>query len=154
MEGAECNRLSVNAAELEKSIFGIISQQSRTLLKLPKTDEVDLNCSEYDRKIGELQGEKRTLYEKFVVGEIGVDEYKKSKTEIEAEIIRLNVVKSASVEKAADYTTAMEMKKLAETVKSASSLTKDLADLLIDWVRIYPNSRIEIDWKIKDFCKD
>ena len=42
----------------------------------------------------------------------------------------------------------------AKTVKKENTLTQALADMLIDKVYVYPDNRLEIEWKIKDFCTD
>lgn len=42
--------------------------------------------------------------------------------------------------------------KLAHEVTEAGGLTAELSETLIDRVYVYPDSRVEIVWKIKDFC--
>lgn len=43
---------------------------------------------------------------------------------------------------------------IAKDVKKENTLTQALADTLIDKVLIYPDNRIEVVWKIQDFCMD
>jgi hypothetical protein len=43
---------------------------------------------------------------------------------------------------------------IAKTVKKENTLTQALADMLIDKVYVYPDNKLEIEWKIKDFCTD
>lgn len=42
----------------------------------------------------------------------------------------------------------------AKAVKKETTLTQALADMLIEKVCIYPDNRLEIEWKIKDFCTE
>lgn len=48
--------------------------------------------------------------------------------------------------------TNSEVKKLAKEVLKENTLSQSLADRLIDKVYVYPNRRIEIVWKVQDFC--
>ena len=41
---------------------------------------------------------------------------------------------------------------LAQEISGAGGLTAGLADALIDRVYVYPRNRVEIVWKVKDFC--
>jgi hypothetical protein len=156
---SECYKSSVNAAELEVAVFEIITKQAQVILNIDNFSEIsNINLqsekqAEYDKIIEKLQNDKRTLYEKFVLGEINAEDYKTTKSEVDIEIERLNSIKSASNEKIKVYENTAEKKKLAEIVNSEISLTKSLADLLIEKIRVFPDNRIEIDWKIADFCK-
>ena len=59
-------------------------------------------------------------------------------------------------------TTQMQMKEkeksvrteLAQEISGAGELTVGLADALIDRVYVYPRNRVEIVWKMKDFCME
>ena len=42
----------------------------------------------------------------------------------------------------------------AKTIKKENTLTQALADVLIEKVCVYPDNRLEIEWKIKDFCAE
>ena len=51
-----------------------------------------------------------------------------------------------------DEQTKSARSKLAQEVTGASGLTAGLADTLIDRVYVYPDNRVELVWKMKDFC--
>jgi len=42
--------------------------------------------------------------------------------------------------------------KLAREAAGAGRLTGELAETLIDRVYVYPGDRLDIAWKMKDFC--
>ena len=42
----------------------------------------------------------------------------------------------------------------AKAIKKERTLTQALADMLIEKVCVYPDNRLEIEWKIKDFCAE
>jgi len=113
--------------------------------------------SEYEKRIQGLGERKRFLYERFLTQEISLDEYKAQKAEYDGEISDLSRVLSSM---AADIThmgmDTAEMVKLQEVaseITDESQLTQELADRLIDRVHIFPGNQIEVDWKMKDFCK-
>ena len=39
-------------------------------------------------------------------------------------------------------------------MKKENTLTQALADMLIDKVLVYPGKRIDVIWKMQDFCRD
>ena len=43
---------------------------------------------------------------------------------------------------------------LAKDVKKENTLTQALSDMLIDKVLVYPDKRIDVIWKMQDFCRD
>ncbi len=45
-----------------------------------------------------------------------------------------------------------ELRKLADAALGSDKLNRQLVDLLIDKVYIYPESKIEILWKVADFA--
>jgi len=52
----------------------------------------------------------------------------------------------------ASKTSDDELRHLAETANDEGKLNKALMDLLINKVYVYPDNRIEIDWKVGDFA--
>lgn len=48
--------------------------------------------------------------------------------------------------------TTSEMKKIAKEIQKENTLSQRLADTLIDKVFVSPDKRIEIVWKIQNFC--
>jgi hypothetical protein len=76
--------------------------------------------SEYSRRIESVGDEKRSRYERVVLGELAAEDFKTEKISLDAELSRLTRIHDA------------------------------LADLLIDRVRVFPDRRIEADWRFAD----
>ena len=114
--------------------------------------------AESSSRIKDCMNQKRVLYERFVRKEISMEEYREQKANIDQELDRLRAIYS----KLEAQTTQMQMdeqtksarEKLAQEVAGASGLTAGLADTLIDRVYVYPGNRIDIAWKVKNFCED
>lgn len=47
-----------------------------------------------------------------------------------------------------------DMIRLAQDISKEHTLTQTLSEMLIDKVFVYPDKRIEISWKVRDFCRD
>ena len=53
-----------------------------------------------------------------------------------------------------DEDTKNASRKLAQEIVGAGGLTAGLVDTLIERVYVYPGNRLDIEWKIKDFCME
>jgi len=161
LESAECHKQEISEAELEELLYAVIEKQAQVILNVERLDISSgyqlktEQYAEYGKLIDKLRDDKRTLYEKLILGELDAAGYKAKKVEIDVEIDRLTrTLDSLNAE-----TTAMsaakssddEIRKLAGTALGERKLTRPLVDLLIDKVFVYPDSRIEIIWKVADF---
>lgn len=85
-----------------------------------------------------------------------IEDYKSQKAAIDIELDRLRAIHSALKVQTArmqlDEQTKSARAKLAQEVTGANGLTAGMADALIDRVYVYPGDRVEIVWKMKDFC--
>ena len=102
-------------------------------------------------QITEMESMKRNLYEKFVLREITAAEYKETKAELDAECERLKNTKSILAKETAKQTPINGLRQLAEGAVKAKLLSRELVDVLIDRVRVYPGNKVEMVWKVKDF---
>ena len=55
---------------------------------------------------------------------------------------------------AVEQPAAKERIEIAEKVSGSDKLTRQIVDLLIDKVRVSPDKRVEINWKVADFYND
>jgi DNA invertase Pin-like site-specific DNA recombinase len=155
---AECHRLRVEAKELEDSLFGIIRKQTLTVCNISdSTDLIDRKSglqSECEKRTERLNDEKQRLYEQFVIGEIGADDYKTAKIPLDAEFARLTrtgTVLAEEAKKLAEMKAINEERRsIAELVACENTLTRPFAEALIDRVLVYPGERIKIEWKFAD----
>ncbi len=114
--------------------------------------------AEYSGRIEEYLEQKRTLYERFLMQEISLEEYRGQKAGIDRELDRLREIHSAMKTQIAQMQMDEKAKsartELAREITGASGLTAELADTLIDRVYVYPGNQVEIVWKMKDFCME
>ena len=119
--------MRINAAELEQAAFLTLKKQMEAAAPLAPDGTLRADSSvpertEYEQQIETLQDGKRTLYERYLMGEIDLNTYKAEK---------------AACDELAIF--------------DADTLTTALAELLIDRVLVYPDKRMEIAYKIQDF---
>jgi hypothetical protein len=151
---AECHGLNFALADLENAVFAMIQKHAGTIADVdgcfaPSAKQGEM--TEHSRKIERLADEKRNLYERLILGKITLEDYKTVKTELDDEIARLAAASAALASKTVERAKAARSKELAAMVGSAGSLTERIADSLIDCVSVFPDGRIEVVWKIKDF---
>lgn len=161
-ESFPCHGLKIKEHELETMIYEILSRQARIILNvdsLTNVEDLDIKLAEqteYGRQIDELQDQKRALYERLLLKEIQMEEYKRRKAEIDAELNRIEQLHSILSVQTAQMKMDGEAKavrmKLARDVANADALTAEIADALLEKVYVYPQNQVEIIWKIKDFC--
>jgi len=163
-ENAPCHGLKIPEAELESTLYEILSRQAQIILNLEDLSDVDMleiqsaKQAEYAKQIAAYNDRKRVLYERLILQEIDTKEYLGLKADIDSELDRLNQVHSALAKQTAqmlmDNKTKQVRKKLAQKISDSRGLTQELADALVERVNIYPGNRIEVEWKIKDFCAE
>ena len=81
---SRCHKMRLNAAELEQSVFLTLKKQMETAAPLAPDGTLRTNASvperaEYEQQIEALQDGKRTLYERYLMGEIDLNTYKVEK---------------------------------------------------------------------------
>ncbi|MDR0935274.1 MAG: hypothetical protein LBM98_01175 [Oscillospiraceae bacterium] len=94
-----------------------------------------------------LARRNRRLYEQFVLRNINQEEYKAAKVSLDADIGRLKRITYDF----AEQVTTETLREIAQTVVKSKTLTRQLVDVLIDKVHVYPDKHIKVDWKISGF---
>ena len=161
---SECYRQSISASELADTVFEIITKQGKNITNI---DDITYNSellvkteqqSDYERQIENINNEKYRLYERFVIGEVAIDDYRTTKTNLDTELSRITRIHASLSEETSNLTEAKtagnEYKKIAEKICGENTLNRSLVDLLIKRILIYPDNKIEIEWKIKNFLSD
>jgi len=94
------------------------------------------------------------LYERYVAGELTAGDYKQKKQSVDARILKVKNICAAlaaqSKKEQERYEELIQRRQIIRDVTSADKLTQELADLLIERVYVYPDQRIEINYKIQD----
>ena len=110
------------------------------------------------KQITACQKEKQILCEQLLTGKITLEEYKKLKQETDTKVenhrVQYNKYRQSAEQTRLENDEKLKNLQIAKTVKKENTLTQALADMLIDKVYVYPDNRLEIEWKIKDFCTD
>ena len=154
---SECYRLSISARDLADTVFEIVTKQVRSVTNIDNiTDTSELlvkteQQSDYEKQIEKINNEKYRLYERFVIGEVAIDDYRAEKTNLDTELTRITRIHASLTEetsKLAEAKTAgNEYKEIVKKVSGENTLNHSLVDMLINRVIIYPGGRIEIEWK-------
>jgi len=163
IEGFACHDLAVKESELEAMLFEIVSRQAEVVLgigHIQSAGELNIRLteqSEYERLIQKCKSGKMNLYEQYLTGEIDEGRYKELKAVYDAELNDLNRLYSALAAKTAkmrlDNEERAKIQAIARDISNETTLTRALAETLIEKLYIHPCNRVEIEWKIKDFAE-
>jgi len=160
---APCYDLIIGEKELYELLYDILSKQARIILNLGNIADAGLidvqitKQDEYEKQIQNCQDSKRLLYEQLMLQEIDIEEYKRQKAVLDAELNRIkqlhSILKAQTTQMKSDEETKKVRHDLAQEITQSSGLTQELADTLIERVYVYPQNQVEIVWKIKDFLE-
>lgn len=156
-----CYRMNILEEELHEALFTIIQKQAQIIANIDSvTDLSKLQLQteqtiELEKQLDGYKRKKQKLYEQLLMREITLEDYNQQKNSWNEKLQAVENLYKVSV----DTTTQMKMDtktksqiiQVAKAVKKENTLTQALADTLIEKVFIYPDKRIEIVWKIKDF---
>ena len=157
-----CHGLQVREKELEQAIFESIKAHMLPVLGLDICkDDLTLQSvqqAEQEKKLRALQDSKRTLYERYALGEIDLDSYKAEKEKYDIALVgekNTHAMITARAKRAqGDYEANLKHQDLAKEIGSSTTLTKSLVDTLINKIYIFKDERIEIDYAVRDFFEN
>ena len=158
-EESSCHKMRLNAAELEQAVLLTLKKQMETAAPLAPDGTLRVNASvperaEYEQQIETLQDGKRTLYERYLMGEIDLNTYKAAKAACNELLLKTKnayaAVLAQAKQKQDEQAQQDSRTETAKAVFDADTLITDRAELLIDRVLVYPDRRIEIAYKIQD----
>lgn len=143
---APCHGLRIMEAELEQIVYGKMLlrfqtvQGERSCIPLTVLDGLDA-------KIENCLQRKRSLYERFVVQKLELDEYKVQKAELDNELEQLKQVTDVIGTQTTRQKASADQASLLQRLRSENYLTVELVDTLIARVDIYPDGRVEPIWR-------
>ena len=157
-----CYDLGILEEELHTVIYDIISKQAEIIFNTSNIGTISASTLQAEQQV-EIQAqldtykrEKQRLYENLMGKEITPVEYQVMKKNFDEKIAfaqqQLEICCRQIEKNALNTKTNSELKKLAKDVLKENTLSQSLADRLIDKVYVYPGNRIEVVWKIQDFC--
>jgi len=163
-KSAECYGSGIKESELEELLFKIISKQSEVILGIDCSSDVRelkqklKEQSEYETRIRDCINEKMRLYEKHFNGEINDSEYHKEKSTVDVKLSELQnshgTVSATATRLCAVKERNSVLQDIAKNISDEKVLNRALVEALIEKVLIFPDNRIEIFWKMKDFMKN
>ena len=152
---AACYRLRILQSELEETVRESVTRQAATVLDAGESAVNALQSPavpEQEDRLEKLRDEKRRLYETFVLGGIDQDGYRTRKSAVDDELERaLRVYETILNENMKSRPDAASIQ-AARSALDSNTLTRELVDMLIDKILVYPDNRIEIGWKISGFA--
>ena len=164
--GCSCHRITQKA--LEEKVFeavrthiGLALDYEGMMKKLKEERYVDGMKKSLDQTVTRLssrvkavQGKRTKLYEDYVGGLLDEAEYVYAKNSFEKEFEELNSELEAVMEKRAEFTEALSPEnrwlRLMESVRDAEGMSKELADAVVEQVKVYEHGVIEIVMKYQD----
>ena len=158
-EESRCHKMRLNAAELEQAVFLTLKKQMEAAAPLAPDGTLQVDASvperaEYEQQIEALQDGKRTLYERYLMGEIDLNTYKAEKAACDELLLKTKnayaAVLAQAKQKQDEQARQDSRKEASKAIFDADTLTTELAELLIDRVLVYPDKCIEIAYKIQD----
>lgn len=157
----KCYGSQIKESELENLLYKIIYKQAEVILGIDCTADINeltaklKEQSGYEHQIQYFMNEKMRLYEQFQSGEIDNISYREQKSVWDAKVNdnkkHHSVVASQTAQMRLSNEGKTRLQIIAKDVKNEKALTQALVETLIDKVEIFPDNRIEISWKIKDF---
>jgi hypothetical protein len=157
---AKCHKMKVNAAKLDDTILTMIRKKAEILLNcenlnnLRNKNNAEQQISEYEKLIQTSIEQRQYNYERFILHEIDSDEYSKLKSKCNSELDMLNKkLASLKVETQSEQLRQKSLTIAKDVITEAVS-HRELIDVLINKVHVYPDYYIEVDWKIADFTAE
>ena len=116
-------------------------------------------CKTLQGRTEQLKTAKLRLYEKYAGGEIGREEYRKAKAETDAKLAetaeKLTETESRMAQLEAEREHSDDgLTEACRTFRQSERLTYEMAHAFIKAIYVYPDDRVEIEWKFKDFLME
>ena len=156
---SRCHTIRADAAGLEEAMLITLKKQLEILLPVHEDSTLHLDataakCSEYEKQLEDLKGQKQALFEQYLLGQIELDTYKSRKTDYDAEIRKVKnayaAVTAQAKLKREEQARQSNRQEIVHSIAEADALTSELTDLLIEKVYVFPDNRIEIVYKVHD----
>ena len=91
---SRCHTIRADAAGLEEAVLITLKKQLEILLPAHEDGTLHLDaaaakCSEYEKQLEDLKGQKQALFEQYLLGQTELDTYKSQKAVYDAEILKV-----------------------------------------------------------------
>jgi hypothetical protein len=135
-------------SELESVVLKQLRGYARAILKSADGSQSPAPTPESETQITEVDDAKCVLYERYVLREIGADEYRAAKDKLDVELNRIKNAQAILTKETAKKVSIAALRQVAGDAAKAKTLSQPIVDALIDRVRVSPGERVEVVWKI------
>ena len=136
-----------------------LKQMAQTVAYLQENELLDYDTvveerSAYEQQMDELLDCKQSLFEQYLMGEITLESYQAQKAIYDERLLLIKSAYAAVVAQAKKKQEELERRSsrqsAAKLLEDADELTTAMVSLLIEKVRVFPNKKIEIEYKVRD----
>ena len=143
---APCRSLRIPRPELENLVLQSIREHIGQSEEDGLPDGID-KCGIGETRTDFLEQERLALYEAYLNGEVSLDVFKEQKEAIAERIQTAQKSRALMQEQSAREDAANKFRQIREEVSAANHLTVELCEKLVDRVFVYPDKRIEVEFK-------
>ena len=145
-DDAPCRNLKVPVQEVENLVLHAIRERIGQNGEDGSSDGI-VESGTGETRTDSLEEERLALYEAYLNGDISLDVFKEQKERIAGKILTAQKNRALLAEQSAKENAANDMKQLREEIASADCLTVEMCERLIDRVFVYPDKRIEVEFR-------
>ena len=154
---ADCHKLSIGEKELSDNLFQAIQFKTREILSLGDSEAYSILTAGKERPLEYKQDTEalRNLYEQSVSGTISPELYREKKAKLDQDAIwnkQIHASQTMRIDQTKAAKEAFEaLLHISGLATASGGLTKELVDLLVEKVLVFPGNRIEICWNNEAF---
>lgn len=158
-ETLACHGFQIPVTDVVGTVFTVVTQQLLAAVPTISDGEicftpVDIHQRQYEDQIAEIMDAKRLLYEQFIAGEIDAESFQKSKLSLDETLVRIKstfaAVKAKAEEMQGVDDRQQRRQQILNDLQAEGTVSNELAERIIDQIRVHPDKRIEIIYKIAD----
>ena len=143
---APCRNLKIPMSEAEDEVLRQIrAHMERIEADSPAVSAVPPETA--DTRTDSLEKERLALYEAYLNGDVSLDVFREQKERIAGMILTAQKSRTLLAEQSAKEDTANEMRRIQNEISTTDCLTAEMCEKLIDKVFVYPDKRIEVEFK-------
>ena len=146
LDDAPCRNLKIPVPELENLVLQAIRERIRQNGEDGSSDGI-AESGTGETRTDSLEQERLALYEAYLNGDISLDAFKEQKERIAGKILTVQKSRVLMQEQSAREDAANKFRQIREEVSAANHLTVELCEKLVDRVFVYPDKRIEVEFK-------
>jgi hypothetical protein len=157
-QDAECHKMKVIVRELDEAVLAIVKKQAEVVLNSADLSDIRKKSmdaryiADCEKKIRECVEQRQRNYERFVLREIDREAHQALKVECAAQIEKLNSRLAVLRQAERDKLAAKKAADIAKQIINEPATPRDIVDMVVDRVLVFPGNQIEVQWKIADFA--